>query len=228
MESYQKLLLANKNWAAQKLQVNPEYFEKLSETQTPEFLWIGCADSRVPADQVTGTQPGEIFVHRNVANLVVHTDMNMLSVLQYAVEVLKVKHILVVGHYQCGGVKAAMTNKDLGLINKWLRNIKDVYVKHHSELDAIMDEEQKFDKLVELNVVEQVYNLAKTTIVQKAWAKNEDYPQLHGWVLDLHTGLIKSIIEIEPGETDKIEDIYRYKFETPQEKGDIAEVMKAH
>ena len=124
MESYQRLLLANKNWAAQKLQVNPEYFEKLSETQTPEFLWIGCADSRVPADQVTGTQPGEIFVHRNVANLVVHTDMNMLSVLQYAVEVLKVKHILVVGHYQCGGVKAAMTNKDYGLINKWLRNIK--------------------------------------------------------------------------------------------------------
>lgn len=228
MESYQKLLLANKNWAAQKLQVDPEYFEKLSETQTPEFLWIGCADSRVPADQVTGTQPGEIFVHRNVANLVVHTDMNMLSVLQYAVEVLKVKHILVVGHYQCGGVKAAMTNKDLGLINKWLRNIKDVYVKHHSELDAIMDEEQKFDKLVELNVVEQVYNLAKTTIVQKAWATGENYPQLHGWVLDLHTGLMKSIIEIAPGETDKIEEIYRYKFETPQEKGDIAEVMKAH
>jgi carbonic anhydrase len=228
MESYQKLLLANKNWAAQKLQVNPEYFEKLSETQTPEFLWIGCADSRVPADQVTGTQPGEIFVHRNVANLVVHTDMNMLSVLQYAVEVLKVKHILVVGHYQCGGVKAAMTNKDYGLINKWLRNIKDVYVKHHSELEAITDEEQKFDKMVELNVVEQVYNLAKTTIVQKAWAKNEDYPQLHGWVLDLHTGLMKSIIEIAPGETDKIESIYRYEFETPQEKGDIVEVMQAH
>jgi carbonic anhydrase len=228
MESYQRLLLANKNWAAQKLQVNPEYFEKLSETQTPEFLWIGCADSRVPADQVTGTQPGEIFVHRNVANLVVHTDMNMLSVLQYAVEVLKVKHILVVGHYQCGGVKAAMTNKDYGLINKWLRNIKDVYVKHHSELDAITDEDQKFDKMVELNVVEQVYNLAKTTIVQKAWATGEDYPQLHGWVLDLHTGLIKSMIEIEPGETDKIEEIYRYKFETPQEKGDIVEVMQAH
>ena len=228
MESYQKLLLANKNWAAQKLQVNPEYFDKLSETQTPEFLWIGCADSRVPADQVTGTQPGEIFVHRNVANLVLHNDMNMLSVLQYAVEVLKVKHILVVGHYQCGGVKAAMTNKDYGLINKWLRNIKDVYVKHHTELDTIVDEEQKFDKLVELNVVEQVYNLAKTTIVQKAWAIGENYPQLHGWVLDLHTGLIKSIIEINPGETDKIEDIYRYEFETLQEKGDIAEVMKPH
>ena len=226
MESYQKLLLANKVWAAQKLEVDPDYFEKLSESQTPEFLWIGCADSRVPADQVTGTQPGEIFVHRNVANLVLHNDMNMLSVLQYAVEVLKVKHILVVGHYQCGGVKAAMTNKDYGLINKWLRNIKDVYVKHHFELDAIVDEEQKFDKLVELNVIEQVYNLAKTTIVQRAWATGENYPQLHGWVLDLHTGLMKSIIEIEPGETDKIEEIYRYKFETPQEKGDLVEVMK--
>ena len=228
MESYQKLLLANKNWAAQKLQVDPEYFKKLSESQTPEFLWIGCADSRVPADQVTGTQPGEIFVHRNVANLVLHNDMNMLSVLQYAVEVLKVKHILVVGHYQCGGVKAAMTNKDYGLINKWLRNIKDVYIKHHSELDAITNENQKFDKLVELNVVEQVYNLAKTTIVQRAWAKGENYPQLHGWVLDLHTGLMKSMIEIEPGETDKIEEIYRYKFETPQKKGDLVKIMEPH
>jgi carbonic anhydrase len=225
MESYQKLLLANKNWAAQKLNVNPEYFEKLAETQTPEFLWIGCADSRVPADQITGTQPGEIFVHRNVANLVVHTDMNMLSVLQYAVEVLKVKHILVVGHYHCGGVKAAMTNKDYGLINKWLRNIKDVYVKHELELDEITDEELKFDKMVELNVVEQVYNLAKTTIVQKAWAAG-DAPQLHGWVLDLHTGLIKTIIEIEPGEIDKINDIYRYDFGTPQEKGELTEVME--
>jgi carbonic anhydrase len=227
MQSYQKLLLANKNWAAQKLQVNSEYFDRLSETQTPEFLWIGCADSRVPADQVTGTQPGEIFVHRNVANLVVHTDMNMLSVLQYAVEVLKVKHILVVGHYQCGGVKASMTNKDYGLINKWLRNIKDVYVKHQPELDSITDEDQKFDRMVELNVVEQVSNLAKTTIVQKAWA-TDHVPHLHGWVLDLHTGLIKSIIEIEPGETDKIDEIYRFKFDTPEEKGDLVEVMAKH
>lgn len=226
MESYQKLLLANKNWAAQKLQVDAQYFEKLSETQNPEFLWIGCADSRVPADQVTGTQPGEIFVHRNVANMVVHTDMNMLSVLQYAVEVLKVKHILVVGHYQCGGVKAAMTNNDYGLINKWLRNIKDVYVKHQPELDEIENEELKFDRLVELNVIEQVSNLAKTTIVQKAWATGENYPHLHGWVLDLHTGLMKPMIEIAPGETDKINGIYRYKFETPQEKGDLIQIMK--
>jgi carbonic anhydrase len=225
MESYQKLLLANKEWAAEKLQVNPEYFDRLSETQTPEFLWIGCADSRVPADQVTGTQPGEIFVHRNVANLVVHTDMNMLAVLQYAVEVLKVKHILVVGHYECGGVKASMTNKDYGLINKWLRNIKDVYVKHQPELDEITDESLKFDRMVELNVIEQVYNLAKTTIVQKAWASADHYPQLHGWVLDLHTGLIKSMIEIAPGETDKIESIYRYEFEAPKMKGGLGDVM---
>ncbi|MDZ7900559.1 MAG: carbonic anhydrase [Arcicella sp.] len=227
MQSYQKLLLANKNWAAQKLQVNPEYFDRLSETQTPEFLWIGCADSRVPADQVTGTQPGDLFVHRNVANLVVNTDLNMLSVLQYAVEVLKVKHILVVGHYNCGGVKAAMTNKDYGLINKWLRNIKDVYVKHQPELDDITDEDQKFDRMVELNVIEQVANLAKTTIVQKAWATG-DIPHLHGWVLDLHTGLIKTIIEIEPGETDKIDKIYRFNFDNPEEKGDLVEVMAKH
>jgi carbonic anhydrase len=227
MQSYQKLLAANKEWAAQKLHINPEYFNRLYETQTPEFLWIGCADSRVPADQVTGTQPGELFVHRNVANLVVNTDLNMLSVLQYAVEVLKVKHVLVVGHYNCGGVKAAMTNKDYGLINKWLRNIKDVYVKHQPELDSITDENQKFDRMVELNVVEQVANLAKTTIVQKAWATG-DAPHLHGWVLDLHTGLIKSIIEIEPGETDKIDEIYRFKFDTPEEIGDLVEVMAKH
>jgi carbonic anhydrase len=209
MKTYQKLLLANKLWASEKLSLDPEYFENLAATQTPEFLWIGCADSRVPADQVTGTQPGEIFVHRNVANLVVHTDLNMLSVLQYAVEVLKVKHILVVGHYNCGGVKAAMTNNDYGLINKWLRNIKDVYVKHKPELTAIEDDHQRFDRMVELNVAQQVKNLAQTTIVQKAWA-NSDYPHIHGWVFDLNTGLIKTILEIEPREFGEFDDIYRY------------------
>jgi carbonic anhydrase len=209
MKTYQKLLLANKLWASEKLNLDPEYFENLAATQTPEFLWIGCADSRVPADQVTGTQPGEIFVHRNVANLVVHTDLNMLSVLQYAVEVLKVKHILVVGHYNCGGVKAAMTNNDYGLINKWLRNIKDVYVKHKPELTAIEDDHQRFDRMVELNVAQQVKNLAQTTIVQKAWA-NSDYPHIHGWVFDLNTGLIKTILEIEPREFGEFDDIYRY------------------
>ncbi len=211
MQSYQKLLLTNKLWAAEKLNLDPTYFENLAATQTPEFLWIGCADSRVPADQVTGTQPGEIFVHRNVANLVVHTDLNMLSVLQYAVEVLKVKHILVVGHYNCGGVKAAMTNNDYGLINKWLRNIKDVYVKNKPELEAINDDHQRFDRMVELNVAEQVRNLAQTTIVQKAWA-NSEYPHIHGWVFDLNTGLIKTILEIEPREFGEIDAIYKYNL----------------
>lgn len=222
MQSYQKLLLANKAWAAEKLRVDEDYFEDLASHQTPEFLWIGCADSRVPADQVTGTQPGDIFVHRNVANLVIHTDLNMLSVLQYAVEVLKVKHILVVGHYNCGGVKASMDNKDYGLINKWLRNIKDVNVKHHDELSKIDDFQAKFDRLVELNVTEQVRNLAKTTIVQKAWAAG-DYPHLHGWVLDLNSGLIKTIMEIMPDDLTSIEEVYRYEIKEPE--GSLADVM---
>lgn len=210
MQSYKRLLLANKAWAAEKLMLDESYFDELAADQKPEFLWIGCADSRVPANEVTGTAPGEIFVHRNVANLVIHTDINMLSVLQYAVEVLEVKHILVVGHYGCGGVKAAMTNKDFGLINKWLRNIKDVYSKHEDELMGVSDERERFDRMVELNVIEQTKNLAKTTIVQRAW-KKRNYPHLHGWVFDLHTGLINSISEIPPG--SPVESIYRYDFE---------------
>jgi len=210
MELYKRLLLANKAWAAEKLDLDENYFDNLAADQKPDFLWIGCSDSRVPANELTGTHPGEMFVHRNVANLVVHTDMNMLSVLQYAVEVLKVKHILVVGHYQCGGVKASMTNKDFGLINKWLRNIKDVYDKHSAELDAIHEEKKRFDRLVELNVVEQVKNLAKTTIVQRAWHKGEQV-HLHGWVFGLHDGIIKPIIEMPPG--SPVEGVYRYDFE---------------
>ncbi len=209
MQSYQKLLLANKLWATEKVKVEPDFFEKLAHVQSPDFLWIGCSDSRVPADMLTGTQPGEIFVHRNIANMVVHTDTNLLSVLQYAVEVLKVKHILVVGHYHCGGVKAAMSNKDLGVINKWLRNIKEVYEKHETELEAIEDEELRFDRMVELNVQEQVLNLAKTSIVQKEWAKN-NLPHLHGWVYDLHNGIIKPILEIEPNEFQYVNKIYKY------------------
>ena len=209
MQSYQKLLLANKLWATEKVTAEPEYFNKLVNTQTPEFLWIGCADSRVPADQLTGTQPGEIFVHRNIANMVVHTDINLLSVLQYAVEHLKVKHVMVVGHYNCGGVKAAIGNQDLGLINKWVRNIKEVYEKHESEIEAITNEQPRFDRMVELNVEEQVKNLAKTTIIQKSWATN-NAPHLHGWVYDLNNGLIKPIIEIEPNEFP-LNEIYRYK-----------------
>lgn len=209
MELYKRLLLANKAWAAEKLELDESYFDNLAADQKPDFLWIGCSDSRVPANELTGTHPGEMFVHRNVANLVVHTDMNMLSVLQYAVEVLKVKHILVVGHYQCGGVKASMGNKDLGLINKWLRNIKDVYDKHEAELDAITNEKNRFDRLVELNVVEQVKNLSKTTIIQKAWHKGEQV-HLHGWVFGLHDGIIKTIIEMPPGSV--VEGVYRYDF----------------
>ncbi|MCU0326292.1 MAG: carbonate dehydratase [Spirosomaceae bacterium] len=224
MQKYQKLLLANKAWAGEKLNLDPDYFTQLASDQKPEFLWIGCADSRVPADQVTGTQPGEIFVHRNVANMVVHTDMNMLSVLQYAVEVLNVKHILVVGHYNCGGVKASMSNKDYGLINKWLRNIKDVYNMHTDELEAITDENKRFDRLVELNVVEQVRNLVKTTIVQKAWATG-DYPYIHGWVFNLHNGLIKSLIDVKPSDLSVIEDVYRFAFDEPKEVGVLGEVM---
>lgn len=217
MESYQKLLLANKAWAAEKLQVDPGYFTKLASDQSPDFLWIGCSDSRVPADQITGTQPGEIFVHRNVANLVIHTDMSMLSVLQYAVEVLKVKHILVVGHYQCGGVKASMTNNDYGLINNWLRNIKDVYTKYQDELQSIDDDQDRFDRLVEVNVIEQVKNVAKTTIVQNAWNTGE-YPKIHGWVLDLHTGHIKSILEIDSKDSDALEDVYNFDFNKKKPK----------
>lgn len=209
MKAYQKLLLANKAWAIEKLAEDDDYFERLATDQKPEFLWIGCADSRVPADQVTDTKPGEIFVHRNVANLVVHTDINMLSVLQYAVEVLEVKHIIVCGHYGCGGIKAAMTNKDYGLINKWLRNIKDVYWKHERELTALHDEHQRFDRLVELNVLEQTKNLAKTTIVQKSW-KTTNYPHLHGWVFNLNNGLINSILDLPPG--SEVDPIFRYDF----------------
>jgi len=210
MELYKRLLLANKAWAAERLELDEEYFNRLAASQKPDFLWIGCSDSRVPADELTGTHPGEMFVHRNVANLVVHTDINMLSVLQYAVEVLKVKHILVVGHYGCGGVKASMGNQDLGLINKWLRNIKDVYDKHSMELDAIQEEKPRFDRLVELNIMEQVKNLSKTTIVQKAWHNGEQV-HLHGWVFGLHDGIINPLIEMPPG--TEVEGVYRYDFE---------------
>jgi carbonic anhydrase len=207
MYSYQKLLEENKNWAADQVARDPEYFSRLVDIQQPEFMWIGCSDSRVPANELTGSQPGEIFVHRNVANMVVHTDLNMLSVLQYAVEVLKVKHIIVCGHYGCGGVRAAMTQTSLGLINKWLRNIKDVYRIHREEVDAIEDETKRSNRLVELNVREQVMNLAKTSIVQAAW-KSENRPDLHGWVYDLHDGVINPVFEILAG--DHIDPLYEY------------------
>lgn len=197
MASYKKLLENNKIWAKHKAESEPDFFNRLLHVQHPEYLWIGCSDSRVPPNQITQTEPGEIFIHRNIANMVVHTDLNLLSVLQYAVEVLEVKHIIVCGHYGCGGVKAALTNQDLGLINKWLRNIKDVYRFHETELATFIDEEAKLNRLIELNIKEQVMNLAKTSIVQNAW-KKRNAPHLHGWVYDLHDGIINPISEIAP------------------------------
>ncbi len=195
MKVYEKLLVDNKEWANRQVVKDPEFFSRLAGIQTPEFLWIGCSDSRVPADRITATQPGEIFVHRNIANMVVHTDLNLLSVLQYAVEVLKVKHIIVCGHYGCGGVNAAMTQHSFGIINKWLRNIKDVYRLHKDEVDSLPTEEQRLDKMIELNVKEQVMNLAKTSIVQSAW-KHDNRPDLHGWVYGLKNGIINPVFEL--------------------------------
>ena len=209
MRTYEQLLIENKSWASEMLNTDPEFFNKLSQLQTPEYLWIGCSDSRVPANQITGTMPGEIFVHRNVANLVINTDVNVLSVLDYAVNHLKVKHVIVCGHYGCGGVKAAITRKDFKpVLNMWLRNIKDVYRIHRSQLDLIFDEDKKADRLVELNVMEQVFNLAKTSIIQRAW-KNEKRPDLHGWVYGLKDGIIKPVYEMNAG-TD-LDDLYEYE-----------------
>jgi carbonic anhydrase len=208
MKTYEKLLLENKAWAKEKVEDDPEYFHRLSLLQKPEFLWIGCSDSRVPANEITNTQPGEIFVHRNIANMVVHTDVNLLSVLDYAVTHLKVKHVIVCGHYGCGGIKAAMTNHDYKqVLNMWLRNIKDVYRLHREELENIADEEVRTDRLVELNVVEQVMHLAKTSIIQRAW-RNEDRPDIHGWVYGLKDGLIKPVFEMKAG--THIDPLYEY------------------
>jgi len=191
-KSYKQLLENNKQWVASQLAQDPVYFDKLAHSQNPEYLWIGCSDSRVPANQITGTSPGDIFVHRNIANMVIHSDMNMLSVLSYAVEVLKVKHIIVCGHYGCGGVLAAMENKQFGLIDNWLRHIKDVYRLHFKELDAISNTKDRADRLVELNVIEQVQDLGKTSIVQNAW-KREQPLHIHGWLYDVKDGIIKDL-----------------------------------
>jgi carbonic anhydrase len=193
MESfYNKLLENNKKWVEKKLSHDPEFFEKLSSGQKPPLLWIGCADSRVPANEIIGAEPGEVFVHRNIANMVIHSDINMLSVLDYAVNVLEVRHIIVCGHYGCGGVQTAMTNKHIGLIDNWIRHIKDVYRFHHEELNSIKDEKKRFDRFVELNVVEQVMDLAKTSIVQAAWERGQKL-HVHGWVYDLKDGLINDL-----------------------------------
>lgn len=192
MDTYKDLLSGNKRWVQDKLAQDPKFFERLAKGQNPEVLWIGCSDSRVPANEITGTKPGDIFVHRNIANMVVHSDMNLLSVLDYAVNILKVKHVIVCGHYGCGGVRAAMTNEQYGLVDNWLRHIKDVYRLHHRELDAIAEEDRKFNRFVELNVIEQVFDLSKTSIIQNAW-RTRELPMVHGWVYDLKTGIIQDL-----------------------------------
>lgn len=208
MQQYEHLLHANKDWAKRMVETDPEYFERLVHIQRPQFLWIGCSDSRVPPDQITQTHPGEIFIHRNIANLVIHTDMNLMSVLQYAVEVLEVKHVVVCGHYGCGGVKAAMSRHSFGLINKWLRHIKDIYRLHADELRVIESSDDRLNRLIELNIIEQVNNLADTSIVQKAW-KTRNAPHLHGWVYDLHDGIIRPLVEIQAG-SHLEHEIYEY------------------
>jgi carbonic anhydrase len=204
---YNQLLDNNKKWVAGKLAQDPDYFKKLARGQKPPVLWIGCADSRVPANEIIGAGPGEVFVHRNIANMVVHSDMNMLSVLDYAVNVLQVRHIIVCGHYGCGGVQTAMTNKHVGLIDNWIRHIKDVYRLHRTELDAITDEAARFDRFVELNVFEQVLDLGKTSIVQAAWERGQEL-HVHGWVYAIHDGMIRDLkVTLKDNET--LSDVYK-------------------
>lgn len=206
---YDKLIEQNRAWVKKKGELNPEFFLDLEKEQHPKFLYIGCSDSRVPASNITGTEPGEIFVHRNIANMVVHTDLNMLSVLQYAVEVLEVEHVIVCGHYGCGGVKSAMSNKNFGLINKWLRNIKEVYRLNQQELDAMNSEQDRFDRMVELNVLEQCSDLTKTSIIQHAWHERK-MPYVHGWVYSLHDGTIKELCTIEPN-IESVDPLFRFE-----------------
>jgi carbonic anhydrase len=186
------LIANNKHWSAARRAADPRFFDRLRGIQTPEYLWIGCADSRVPANEIVDLAPGELFVHRNVANVVVHTDLNCLSVLQYAVDVLKVKHVIVCGHYGCGGVAAALSNVRLGLINNWLRHVQDVSQKYASPLSEILDEPKKVDRLCELNVIEQVVNVCQTTIMESAWERDQDVT-VHGWIYGLHDGLIRDL-----------------------------------
>jgi carbonic anhydrase len=207
MKDYDRLLNGNRDYAADMVSKDPDYFKRLASIQRPDFLWIGCSDSRVPANEITNTPPGEIFVHRNVANLVVQTDLNLMSVLQYAVEVLEVKHVIVCGHYGCGGVLAAMNNHHFGIINKWISGIKDVYRFHRTELESISDLEIRSNLLVELNVREQVNNLAKTSIIQTAW-KHKKRPEIHGWAYGLKDGLIKQIVDLPAGSS--IDPIYEF------------------
>ena len=210
IDFYKKILENNIQWVEAILAEDPNYFIDLAKGQTPPLLWIGCSDSRVPANEIIGAKPGEVFVHRNIANMVIHSDMNMLSVLDYAVNVLKVKHVLVCGHYGCGGIKAAMGNDSVGIIDNWIRHIKDVYRLHKSELDAIEDETERFNRFVELNVIEQVYDLAKTSIVQSAWKSGQEL-SLHGWAYGLNSGFVTDL-NVNFSSDKDLDDVYQLKF----------------
>lgn len=207
MPEIKQLFQNNKKWANKLKENSPNFFKMLSKQQSPEYLWIGCSDSRVPANEIIGLMPGEVFVHRNIANVVVHTDLNALSVIQFAVDVLKVKHIIVCGHYGCGGIKAALENKEHGLIDNWLRHIKDVYRYHQKELDKIKSEKKKVNKLCELNVFEQVNNVCKSTIVQNAW-KNGNELTVHGWIYGIENGLIKDL-KISISNNENLKSVFR-------------------
>jgi carbonic anhydrase len=224
MKLLSNLFEKNRSWAESIKKIHPDFFKKLSEQQAPEYLWIGCSDSRVPANEIVGLMPGEIFVHRNVANMVAHTDLNCLSVLQYAVDVLKVKHIMVVGHYGCGGVRAAIGNQKLGLIDNWLRNIKDVYRQHREQIDALPDEEQRVNLLCELNVVEQVNNVCHTTIVQDAWDRDQSLA-VHGWIYSIRNGALKDL-NVCITSKDQLDDIYRIESELEGEAAQAAALGK--
>ncbi len=207
---YNNILERNKKWVEESLSLDPNYFQDLAKGQSPPLLWIGCSDSRVPANEIIGAKPGETFVHRNIANMVIHSDMNMSSVLDYAVNVLKVKHVLVCGHYGCGGIKAAMKNDSVGIIDNWIRHIKDVYRFHNKELDAIEDETERFNRFVELNVIEQVYDLAKTSIVQSAWKKGQEL-SIHGWVYGLNSGYVTDL-NVNFSSDKDLAAVYQLKF----------------
>jgi carbonic anhydrase len=207
---YKKILDNNKKWVEEKLAIDKDFFKDLSKGQNPPLLWIGCSDSRVPANEIIGAAPGEVFVHRNIANMVIHSDMNMLSVLDYAVNALKIKHIIVCGHYGCGGVKAAMGNDSIGIIDNWIRHIKDVYRHHRVYLDSIIDENERFNKFVEINVKEQVYDLAKTSIVQAAWKTGQEV-SIHGWVYGLNSGYVTDL-NVNIDSNEKLDDVYQLKF----------------
>ncbi len=207
---YKKILDNNKQWVESQTAIDPEYFKDLSKGQNPPLLWIGCSDSRVPANEIIGAKPGEVFVHRNIANMVVHSDMNMLSVLDYAVNVLKVKHVIVCGHYGCGGIKAAMENNSIGIIDNWIRHIKDVYRLHKTELDAVKNEDDRFNKFVEVNVKEQVFDLAKTSIVQSAWKKGQELT-LHGWAYGLNSGYVTDL-NVNISSNKDLDNVYQLEF----------------